>query len=193
MTRPHAVVATRLAIGLVALMFALLAPVTAARAQPAAPHTALSLSPAEARADREFLGRSLQDGLLKVEMARLVQARGDNPATEALAAGLAQGQAPLNDELARLAGARGLVLPAALDRAHQDTVERLGKLAGADFDRAYLKQMVDGHRLAVTDFERQAAQTQDPQVKDFCVRALPLLHQHLGLLAKQQEAAKQAP
>lgn len=191
--RQRAFVAPRLAAGLLVAMLAPLAPVTTAWAQAAAPDAPLSLGPAEARADREFLSRSLQDGLLEVEMARVVQARATQPATQALAASLAQGQSPVNDELARLAAARGLATPVGLDRNHQDTIERLSKTEGADFDRAYLKQMVDGHRLAITDFERQATQTKDPQIKDLCVRVLPLLRQHLGLSATQQEAAKTAP
>ncbi|MFO1338608.1 MAG: DUF4142 domain-containing protein [Burkholderiaceae bacterium] len=165
-----------------------------AQAQPAdAQATALSPDPEKARADREFVDRSLQAGLGEVALGRLAQARAAAPSVQALAAGLAQEQAPVNDELARLGSARGLPAAAGLDRYQRDMVERLGKLQGADFDRAYLKQMADSHRLAVTDFERQANQTQDAQLKDFCVRALPVLRTHLRLATAQQEAAQVAP
>ncbi len=46
------------------------------------------------------------------------------------------------DELERLASQKGVAVPTTLDRSHQAVYDRLAKLNGADFDRAYMKDMV---------------------------------------------------
>jgi putative membrane protein len=42
---------------------------------------------------------------------------------------------------------------------HQKAADRLTKLAGSEFDREYIGEMVSGHKAALTFFEQQSKQT----------------------------------
>ena len=72
-------------------------------------------------------------------------------------------------------------MPVAVDDAHQQKKDRLARLSGHDFDRAYMQEMVDDHIKDIAHFEAVAQTGTDPDLKGFATAALPLLRQHLEL------------
>jgi putative membrane protein len=84
-----------------------------------------------------------------------------------------------SDELKQLAQQKGLTLPADLDPKHKALRDRLAKLNGADFDKAYASEMVKDHRKDVADFKRQANAAKDPDLKSWAGKTLPTLEEHL--------------
>jgi len=62
-------------------------------------------------------------------------------------------------------------------------------LKGAAFDAAYTKDMVQDHAQDVADFKREAQSGQDPALKAFARKTLPVLQQHLQMA--QSVTAKQ--
>ena len=57
-----------------------------------------------------------------------------------------------NQELNRLADRKGWRPAPAMDEKHRMIADRLAKLNGAEFDREYMKAMVDDHKEAVAAF-----------------------------------------
>jgi putative membrane protein len=55
----------------------------------------------------------------------------------------------------------------------------LSKLQGADFDREYLKQIIDCHDKAVTLFEREAKTGTNADLKMVAGGTLPKIKEHL--------------
>ncbi len=70
-------------------------------------------------------------------------------------------------------------LPASLDKHHQKMVDKLSKKSGADFDRAFMKQMVKDHKDVVKAFEKESKKGTDPDLKAFAAKTLPTLQDHL--------------
>ncbi len=56
---------------------------------------------------------------------------------------------------------------------------KLQNLSGEQFDRAYMKAMVKDHEEDVKEFQKEANDGKDPQIKDFASRTLPILQGHL--------------
>ncbi|MEX8548442.1 MAG: DUF4142 domain-containing protein [Mucilaginibacter sp.] len=52
---------------------------------------------------------------------------------------------------------------------------------GAQFDTAYMTMMLQDHVKAVQLFQNAAANVQDPDLKAFAVKTLPILQQHLTM------------
>ena len=92
------------------------------------------------------------------------------------------------NELKSLAAQKNVTLPTALDQQHQADVDKLSKLSGAAFDREYMSMMVKDHQEDVAEFERQAANGADPDVKSWASRTLPTLREHLKMA--QETAGK---
>jgi putative membrane protein len=84
-----------------------------------------------------------------------------------------------NEELTALARAKGVDLPKEMDRPQKHVHDRLAKLTGESFDRAYVEEMVKEHRKDVKEFEQQATRAKDPDLKAWVDKTSPTLHEHL--------------
>ena len=54
----------------------------------------------------------------------------------------------------------------------------LETLSGAAFDRAFANHMVKGHEKAISKFEAALPNLQDPELKKYAEKTLPILHKH---------------
>jgi putative membrane protein len=63
-------------------------------------------------------------------------------------------------------------------------------LNGAEFDRAYMEEMVSGHKQAIALFRREADHGADPDIKAFASRTLPTIQHHLQLAEDTLNAVK---
>ena len=95
-----------------------------------------------------------------------------------------------NDELKQIASTKGVQLPSALDKKHQSDMDRLQKMSGADFDKAYMSHMVDDHKQDVAEFKKEANGGKDGDVKGFAAKTLPTLEEHLKLAQTTNDAVK---
>src|SRR5581483_10080232 len=77
-----------------------------------------------------------------------------------------------NDELKQLAEKKSVSLPTDLGE-HQADYDRLAKLSGADFDHQYMSTMVEDHKKDISEFETEANNGQDPDVKKWASDTLP--------------------
>jgi len=92
-----------------------------------------------------------------------------------------------NGRLQQVAQQKGLNLPQQLDKKHQDRIDNLTKKTGADFDKAYINDMVDDHKKDVDNFEKASKDAKDPAVKDFATTTLPTLREHLAQVQSIKE------
>lgn len=83
-----------------------------------------------------------------------------------------------NEELKALAQKKNWVLPDALDDDHNNKINDMKKKQGAEFDKDYMKDMVDDHEKDVDKFKRFAENGQDPDLKAFAAKTLPVLLMH---------------
>jgi putative membrane protein len=81
-------------------------------------------------------------------------------------------------------------LPAALTASHKHDADKLGKLSGKEFDRAYSRYMLDDHMMDVADFQKAAKSSKDTDIKDFAARTLPTLQSHLQLAQATYDVVK---
>jgi putative membrane protein len=64
----------------------------------------------------------------------------------------------------------------------KETMTKLSKLSGADFDKAYVDAMVDDHEHDVKDFQEQANEGKDADLKAFAAKTLPVIQHHLQMI-----------
>lgn len=141
-----------------------------------------------ANPDRSFVMQAALGGLAEVRLGELAQRQGGSDAVEQFGAQMVQDHGKANEELMRIAKSKGLQPPTQLDNKHAALHDRLQKLSGAEFDREYLRAMLDAHRKDVALFEQQARDGRDAELKAFAQKTLPTLKQHLshvqGLVGK---------
>ncbi len=133
------------------------------------------VKPAIKRADRDFLEKAAKAGMEEVEISRVAAARTTNPDVKRLAQMIVADHEGANDELATLAAAKAVALPAK-DVAPQNS---WAKHKADSFDRDYLDKMVNAHEDAVKLFDRQAKNGEDTDTVAFARKHLASLQHHL--------------
>ncbi len=134
-----------------------------------------------ASADRTFIEKAAIGGMTEVAASETAQKKATSPAVKDFAAKMIADHTKANEELTKLATTKGVTPPGKLDSSHQSDVDKLGKKDGADFDKAYMKQMVSDHKTTVSLFEKEAKNGKDGDLKSFAGTTLPTLQGHLKM------------
>ncbi len=138
--------------------------------------------------DQKFITEAATGGKAEVELGKLASERGGSDAVKQFGQKMATDHGKANDELAQLAQQKGITLPTDLDAKHKKLHDRLSKLSGAEFDAAYMREMVRDHDKDVKEFQRESRRGKDPDVKAWAAKTLPTLQEH-DQLAKQTQAS----
>jgi putative membrane protein len=85
------------------------------------------------------------------------------------------------DELKSIASQKNVTLPTQLDAKHQAMHDKLSKMKGDAFDRAYMRHMVTAHQQAVALFQKESTSGKDAETKAFAGKTLPTLQEHLKM------------
>jgi putative membrane protein len=131
--------------------------------------------------DRSFAKKADQGDLAEVKLAQLAQTKSQSPAVRSFAQRMIQDHSKANDKLKSAASQIHINLPAQPNQEQQTTYDRLSKLDGTAFDRAYAENQVKDHEHVIAEFQKEAKTGQNPQIKQFAENTLPTLHKHLTL------------
>jgi putative membrane protein len=153
---------------------------------PVAPTTQRGASAALDPSDRKFMDAAAMGGLAEVKMGQLAAERGTTPEIKEFGRKMVEDHSNVNNELKALAERRGVQLPTELSPEMQRTYDRLAKLSGTEFDRAYLDAMVHDHNQDLAAFRHQAESAKDPELRAWAAKTLPVIRMH-DSLAHQDE------
>ena len=143
-----------------------------------------------AGADKTFVEKAAVGGMAEVQLGNLAQQKAANDQVKQFAARMVTDHTKANDELKQIASKKGMQVPSSLDKKHQSDMDRLQKMSGADFDKAYMSHMVDDHKQDVAEFKKEANGGKDGDVKGFAAKTLPTLEEHLKLAQTTNDAVK---
>jgi len=130
--------------------------------------------------DKKFVSDAAMGGLTEVELGKLAAEKGSSDAVKQFGQKMVDDHSKVNEELKKLAGAQSITIPEALDSKHQARVDKLSKLSGAEFDKAYIKDQLKDHQQDVREFQDESQNGSDAAVKDFAAKTLPTLQDHLA-------------
>ncbi|WP_434043199.1 MULTISPECIES: DUF4142 domain-containing protein [Sorangium] len=133
------------------------------------------------KADREFVEEAALGGLVEVRLGQLAQQRAASPDVKSFGQRMIDDHSAVNKRLAELAQRKGVLVPKELDQKHREKVDELSKKTGAEFDRAYMSEMVDDHENDIKQFEKASKEAKDADLKSFAAGTLPKLREHLAL------------
>lgn len=129
--------------------------------------------------DAEFAVKAADAGLSEVQLGRLAMERASHARVKDFATRLVRDHEQANDELLAIAARHNITLPPAASHDEVDMQRDLREKSGADFDRAYIRHMVDHHDDAVSLFEEAASDARNTDLQAFAAKTLPTLKRHL--------------
>lgn len=95
---------------------------------------------------RLFINEMTIVGMTEVQLGQMAAERAARADIKAFGQMMVKDHTEANAELSRIAAEVKIVPPREIDKKHEELLARLSKLDGADFDRAYIAAMVQGHQ-----------------------------------------------
>lgn len=142
--------------------------------------------------ERRFLENVARHGMAEVELGKLALDKAQDAKVKEFGKRMVDDHGKANEEVKRIAASKNVTLPTEMTREHKRALDSLSKKSGADFDRAYMDDMVDDHEKDVKDFRSMAKNAKDSDVKSFASSTLPTLEQHLQMAKSAESALKSA-
>lgn len=132
-----------------------------------------------ASTDKKFIKSAAEGGIAEVELGHLAVQKAASEDVKKFGQRMVDDHSKANDELKQVASSKGVDLPTDLSAKDKMLKERLSRMNGQDFDKAYMQNMVKDHRKDVAEFQKESSNGSDPDVKQFASKTLPKLQEHL--------------
>jgi putative membrane protein len=140
--------------------------------------------------DAKFAVAAANGGMAEVELGTLARQKAVNSKVKDFGAMMVTDHSKANDEMKALAKSKGITLPTAIDTKEQKVKDDLSAKSGADFDKAYVSNMIDDHKEDIKEFEDASKNCKDADLKAFAVKTLPVLKMHLDAIQKIHDSMK---
>jgi putative membrane protein len=141
--------------------------------------SSMGASPHLKTSDTKFIKEAADGGMAEVELGQLAGEKAASDEVKKFGKRMVDDHGKANEKLKAIAASKNIELPQEPSAKHKATKARLAKLSGAQFDHAYMADMVKDHKTDVAMFQRESSAGGDPDVKGFATETLPTLEEHL--------------
>ena len=144
---------------------------------------------------QEFASKAAGSNMFEIESSRLALKSASSSDVKAFAQQMIDDHTKAGNELkAAASNASDIKVPDALDDMHKASLDSLAGKSGAGFDDGYIADQKKAHDEAVALFTDYSTSGDNPQLKEFAAKTLPVLkmhQQHVQML--NAEAMKASP
>jgi len=143
------------------------------------PGTAVSEQGKLDRHDQAFLKKAAEINLTEIQLGKVAERISSEPNIKKIAGMLVKDHSEANQNLERLAASKGVTLPTEPSLLERHSLNSIEKEQGEKFNKEFLAFSQKGHEKAIELFEKEAARTQDPDIKAWAQKMVPALKEHL--------------
>jgi len=129
--------------------------------------------------EKEFLAKAIACDIAAVKLAERAMKQATNKDVEKFARRMRDEHMKCRDDLMERAKEQKLGVLEGLDKDKQATFDRLSKLEGSQFDRAYMREMIESHEKALAAYEAWADKAKDGELAAHIKKAIPKIKEHL--------------
>ena len=151
------------------------------KSAPADTSSTAATSATVSASDKKFVEKAASGGMAEVQAAQLAQQKADDQKVKDFAQQMITDHTAANQQLTTLAQKKGVTIPADLSSADQKELDKLGKLDGKKFDKAYMKAQVKDHQAMLTLLQKEAKSGKDADLKSFAEQTVPTVQKHLEM------------
>ena len=131
------------------------------------------------KGDQDFVVNTANAGMTEIQAATIAQQQGTATDVKKYAAMMIKDHTAAADSLKMVASKKNLTLPSQISPEMQQNLADLQKKTGKDFDKAYMKMMVDDHKKVISAFEDESKNGSDADIRAFADNTLHTLRHHL--------------
>ncbi|MFT3867523.1 MAG: DUF4142 domain-containing protein [Nibricoccus sp.] len=138
--------------------------------------------------DYKFACEALEGGTMEVTLGQLAQQKATDQAVREFGQRMVTDHQKANQELTQLLSQKGATPPNAMAKKSGKMTDKLQDEKGADFDKAYMKQMLKDHKKDVEEFQKASEKSDDADLRALAAKTLPTLQEHLTVAKSVEEA-----
>ena len=120
-----------------------------------------------------------QSDLAEVQAGKLGVSKASSPEVKKFAQSMVDDHGKHLGELRAMAKTKGMQLPSAPAKKHQQAMKKLESASGAEFDKLFMTQMVKDHEDALKLVQDTAKNAKDPELKADAEKTAPVIQKHL--------------
>jgi putative membrane protein len=140
--------------------------------------------------DQEFATKAAQGNMAEVNAGQMAAQKGTSPDVKAFGNRMVNDHGKALDELKQWAATKGFTLPTDVSDSQKSEADKLSKKSGADFDKTYADTMADDHEKDAKEFEKASKDAQDPDLKAWAAKTLPVIQDHLKMAKEMKGKVK---
>ncbi len=127
--------------------------------------------------DEHFAKEAVKGGMAEVEMGKMGQKKATDLRVKEFATMMVNDHSKANSELNSILMSKKIVMSDENKNKMND--HDLMNKTGMDFDKEYMKMMVEDHKNVIDLFEKESQSGDDADLKAFATKTLPTLKKHL--------------
>jgi putative membrane protein len=131
--------------------------------------------------DQMFAKEVDRGNLTEVKLGTLAERKGTNDTVKDFGQRMVKDHTKANEQLQTAASQENITLPSEPSAKQQQEYQRLSKLSGEAFDKAYARLMLNVHQHDVAAVKREAKYGKNQEIKNWAQLTLPTLEEHLKL------------
>lgn len=162
---------------------------TGAMEKKQAPGTAMTEKGKLDRHDQEFLQKAAEINLTEIQLGKIAE-RSSDANIKKMGGMLVKDHSAANRNLERLAASKGVSLPTEPSMGDRRSLSSMEKEQGEKFNKEFLSFNMKGHEKAISLFEKEAARTQDPDIRAWAQKMVPSLKEHLAMSQNPQSVGE---
>ena len=132
--------------------------------------------------DLAFMNAAAAGNMAEVELGKLADKQAASSNVKQFGQKMIDDHSKALEELKQLASQKKVSLPPDVLPEQKQLMDKLSKLNGAEFDKEYVKAMLEAHEKDVTTFQAVSKTATDADVKAFATKTLPTLKTHLEMI-----------
>lgn len=129
--------------------------------------------------DAKFLVNAAEINLEEIHLGQLAQQNSNMSDVKELGMMMEQEHIKSLTDLTALADKKMITIPRSLTDDAIKAYDKLNKKSGKEFDEEYCEMMVDGHKKAISLFEKALTESTDSEIQAWASATLPILRTHL--------------
>ncbi len=127
--------------------------------------TAAAAATPLSKEDSDFAMKAAQGNMAEVNGGTTAASKGTSADVKNFGNRMVTDHGKALDELKQLAQTKGVTLPTDVSAEQKAEADKLSKLSGSAFDKAYADAMVKDHEKDAKEFEKASKDTKDPDLK----------------------------
>jgi putative membrane protein len=138
------------------------------------------------KADQAFMKEAIEGDMAEVKMGELAQQKGQSQDAKQFGQMLQQDHSQHLQQAQQMAQQLGVTSPSEPNAKQKQAYDRLSKMSGARFDRAFAQDAVKDHKADIAKYQKEA-KSKGP-LAQFAQQTVPTLQKHLQAAQSLQSA-----